>query len=261
MNAAIESLKRSFEVELYEKGRKREYHVTLPNGEKLIYPGVTSVLNIIAKPALINWAKKITAESFEKALLGRLSGKKFVRMNLTSEWVEEIKAEALQRPDKVRDDAADLGTRVHGKIDDFIKAGKSPFLLEDEKPGFDNFLNWATRSGISLLMGDTAIASIMHSFGGKLDAAGTRNGEWGIVDFKTSNGIYSEYALQAGGAYARGFSETFGIAPAWAVIARFDKKDPNVFEAREVDDLDRSLRAFLLAKDLQEAMSGNFYRS
>lgn len=242
-----------FEVSLVKKGRSHFYAVKKDEKEYL-FPGVTGFLSIISKPALIPWATREALASAKRALMANLG-----IIEIDEVWIDRVIAEAKKKPDQIKDAAADLGTRVHERIDDYIKTGNIPILTEDEAPGFNNFIYWMKNSGIEIVMGDTAVASIKHGFGGKLDAVGMRNGELGILDWKTSNGIYSEYALQAGGAYAEAFFATYGIQPKWAAIARFGKTDPGDFEVKWVKSLPLALRAFLLAKDLNIAMKEEMF--
>jgi hypothetical protein len=82
---------------------------------------------------------------------------------------------------------------------------------------------------------------------------GWRRGTYILIDLKTSNGCWPEYALQTA-AYSQALSETYGITCNQAMILRLGKKPPYEFEVKTVADLALSFRGFLAAKALKEAL-------
>jgi len=74
------------------------------------------------------------------------------------------------------------------------------------------------------------------------------------LDWKTSSGIWPEYALQVA-AYAQAFKETYGETIDKAYIVRFSKKLPVEFEVKEIKSLDDSFEAFLAAKKLRDCLA------
>lgn len=245
------TLSPKYKVDLAVERRAHFYDVTLDgdSSPKHRFPGVTGYLGVINKPALVPWAKREALLSVERALLKRLGEER----NINGYWIEEILKEARQKPDKIKDEASDLGTQAHAFID-LIIHGKEPA----EVPMFIQapvmaFQKWWKNSGIELVMGDTKVASLIHKYGGSLDALGRREGQFIILDWKTANGIYSEYALQVA-AYAKAFSETYGIFVQEGIIVRFGKNPPIEFEARSILNLDKSFDAFIHARNLKQAM-------
>lgn len=219
------------------------------------FPGVTGALSVINKPDLIPWAKREALGLVERALMRRIELNVDKKITLTREWIDALMQEASARPDKIKEDAANLGTRVHAIIDRVIH-GQNPYeitMKQDELPAVDAFQAWWKNSGIELVMGDTKVASLLHKYGGSLDALGRRNGQFIILDWKTSNGIYTEYALQVA-AYAQAFYETYGIYCQEGIIVRFGKKLPVDFETKTIRDLEGSFQAFLNAKALRDSL-------
>ena len=246
------SLKPKFRVDLVVAGRSHLYDVVRGDRKKRL-PGVTGVLSVIAKPALIPWAKKEALASVETAIMKRLDGRASAAVEIDREWIGQVLQEAKKRPDKIKDQAAAFGTHAHALIDRII-LGDEPAEIPPEVAGpVHAFKDWWRSSGIELVMGDTKVASPEYGYGGSLDALGRRNGRYVILDWKTSNGIYTEYALQVA-AYAQAFRETYGVPCSEAIIVRFGKKLPIEFEYKELADLDLSLSAFLAAKSLKEAL-------
>lgn len=239
-------------VDLVIEGKSHLYDVS-SGGETARYPSVTGFLSVINKPALLPWAKKEALASVESALLKRLDGKDLAKIVLNKPWIETILKEAKKRPDQIKDQAADLGTQAHAFID-LIIHGKEPESVPEAIEGpVQSFRDWWMESGIELVAGDTKVASVEHGYGGSLDALGRRNGKLIILDWKTSSGIWTEYALQVA-AYAQAFRETYGLPVEEAIIVRFGKKPPIDFEAKELFDLNLSFQAFLAAKSLKEAL-------
>ncbi|MCI0785891.1 MAG: hypothetical protein J4O09_06205 [Chloroflexi bacterium] len=87
-----------------------------------------------------------------------------------------------------------------------------------------------------------------------MNAVAYRGGKLVALNWKTSNGLYPEYALQVA-AYAKALGEMTGnpVTEAWAV--RLEKASPE-FEARRVVDLDTAFIAFRAALYLWRAMQG-----
>jgi len=240
-------------VDLVAVGKSHFYDVTL-DGKTTRYPGVTGMLSVINKPALVPWAKREALGMVETALLKRLDGRQSARLVLNKDWIQSVLEDAKRRPDQLKDAAADLGSQAHAFID-LIIHGKEPEALPPAIEGpVKAFKEWWGKMGIKLVMGDTKVASMQYGYGGSLDALGMRNGKIVLLDWKTSSGIYNEYALQVA-AYAQAFKETFGVPCDEAFIVRFGKKLPIEFEAKEVASLDTSFQAFLAAKTLKETLA------
>jgi len=232
-----------------EKGR--HIYETEMDGIRSRFGSVTEYLGIISKPALVPWAKKEALSVVEMELLKRLDGKESSSVLLDKSWIQNLLKDAKKRPDKIKEQAADLGTQAHAFID-LIIHGNAPETVPEEIAGpIQSFRDWWMKSGIELVMGDTKVASLLYGYGGSLDALGWRNEKFVILDWKTSNNVYTEYALQVA-AYAQAFYETYGVSCAEAVIVRFGKKPPIDFEARDLCDLSLSFKTFLDAKSLKE---------
>lgn len=241
-----------YKVDLVVEGNAHRYDVFWEGGSAR-YPGVTGSLSIINKPALVPWAKKEALSSVETALVKRLEGCDTAIIELNKDWIREILGEARKRPDTLKDQAADLGSRAHAFIDRIIRNEEPADVPPEIAAPVQAFHEWWKGSGIELVMGDTPVASREYGYGGSLDALGRKDGKFIVLDWKTSNAIYPEYALQVA-AYAQALRETYEIECNEAIIVRFGKKRPVDFEKKELADLNLSFYAFLAAKTLKEAM-------
>lgn len=226
-----------------DPGNKHKYHIELPDGIT-VGPllSVTTILNVLAKEALIGWAAREAANFFKTEIL-RLG-----RGALSPDILDQITKDAAGAHRRKAKDAADLGTKCHD-IFEAIMRGKEPEDIPAElaEPAKD-FKRWRLSTDIELVAYELAVGSLLYKYGGRLDAVGysKARGGFGIVDYKTSSGFYgNEYAFQVGG-YAQAFFEQYGVQPAWAEIVRFGKKPPYDSEGRPVVDLAMAVNTFLL---------------
>lgn len=253
------SLTPAYEVELIAKNNTHSYRVRTPDGLESIYPGVTGTLNIINKPALINWAKREALKIVQDGLMKLLSPALKKRVTISYDFIQRLIDEARKKPDRLKDAAADLGTKAHAYIDVIVKGGQPGALDNDILRPVSAFADWWKSCGITLLAGDTKVASLVHQYGGSLDAVGwdVVRGCLVVLDWKTSKAVYAEYALQVA-AYVRAFEEQFGVVVPRAIIVRFAKDGATAgssgFEVCELRDIEKSFQAFLRAKELAELM-------
>jgi hypothetical protein len=234
-------------------GRHR-YQIELPSGQ--IIPcecSVTGVLDVISKPALYNWYAKTACEQIRKRLLELSQAGRNVE--LTEQWIEAVVAEGRKRPTAVKDEAADLGTAAHAGFEDVL-AGREPKVPTVIRPAIAEFETWLANTHTEIVESELPVGSATNRFGGRLDGLGYRDGAWGIVDFKTSSGIYNEYALQTAGGYAIAVEEQYpGVLIEWADIVRFPKVAPWGSEAKPVADMTTARQAFLCALGLKRGLS------
>ena len=131
--------------------------------------------------------------------------------------------------------------------------GEEPEIPKELNDLVSRFEGWLDETKTEFMMGEMPVASLQYEYGGSFDAVGRRGDEIILFDWKTSNSVYPEHALQLG-AYAQALYETFGWGCDRAMIVRFSKTPPYLFEVHEVFDLERSLKAFLDAKSLKESL-------
>lgn len=227
-----------------------------------ILPGVTGVLKVIAKgDGLLNWAKNSALAVVEAALLEKMHGQAIAQITIDTEWLEAVLAKAKKRPEKLRDQAADLGTRVHEWIDAWIKGKPLPKITEDMTIACQSFLAFVEERGLIFVAGDTKLGSLTYGFGGALDwLAVDKDGALVLGDNKTSNRIYNETGAQLGG-YDVGLFETYdgALRPNYGLILRIDKYTA-AFEIAFVRDLVAAGRAFLAAKTLKLLLDNGLIR-
>ena len=239
------------DVSVKLKGSKKAVRRTSKSGSRTYtidgveYPSVTTILQVVAKPALIGWSRKVALEKVRHTLLDQLQSRMETGDTLagiTPGWIDTMLEAARKRPDEDRDQAADFGLRSHELIDSILK-GQETIVPEDLLPVMEGFDGWQAESGLDITATEQVVCSKVHGFAGTFDAVATRGGKGVyVIDFKTSNGIYDEMSFQVA-AYAQACEEQTGQKVLGGYVVRFGKKKPE-FEAREVD-LEEGLRGFL----------------
>lgn len=150
--------------------RKKRQRYFLTSGEEV--PGVTTILNVIAKPALVQWANRMGLQGID-----------------TTKYV---------------DDLATIGTAAHAIIAGRIS--QTPVDLRDYTPNqvdkaensVLSYLEWEKHQQMETVVAETPLVSQTLRYGGTPDWFGRLDGRPVLLDFKTSKGIYNEHFYQLG---------------------------------------------------------------
>jgi hypothetical protein len=212
-------------------------------------PSVTTILNVIAKPALIGWARNVALEKVRLTLMESTPPS-------TEEEIDRLIDVAKRRPDEVRDTAANFGTQAHIAIDNYL-AGLPYDSTPEIEVVMDNFKAWQNESGFEIQMAEQVVYSEEHRYAGTFDGIGSLGDSLVVLDWKTSNRAYPEMGLQVA-AYAKAFTEMHKLPISEAWIIRISKDLPTAnsapFEALRVADIDKSFDLFLAALSLWRGM-------
>ena len=152
------------------------------------FPGVTSIIKALDKPAIVGWAKRETARC-------AVDNYDFVADLVKRGGPEAAKAWLASIPDFQRDTAADIGSRVHQLAED-ISRGLDKELKDDEIPfanGYRRFLQDYQPDFKSL---ERMVFSEAHGYGGTFDSIAVIAGKTYLIDTKTSKSVYEETAMQ-----------------------------------------------------------------
>lgn len=150
---------------------KTKAHIIYRLKDKTRVPGVTTVLNLMAKPALVPWANKLGLQG--------ISVNKYV------------------------DDKADIGTLAHAMVTDAL-IGMETDTSDYSKNQIDlaqnsalSFWEWEKDHKIEkVFFCERPLVSEAYRFGGTLDIYAQVNGKKEIIDLKTGSGIYDEAIYQ-----------------------------------------------------------------
>jgi hypothetical protein len=151
------------------KGTKA--HIRYYTSDKQLVPGATTVLGLLAKPALIPWANKLGLEGIDV--------KKYV------------------------DKTAEVGTAAHMMVQNYLACTAfndlsqfSPDTISQAENSLLSFYEWEKSHKLKPIMLERILVSDKHNFGGTLDCYAEVDGEPWLLDFKTGKGVYDEHAIQ-----------------------------------------------------------------
>lgn len=236
------------------EGHKYEY---TPSG--IVYPSVTTRLEVVNNPHLKRWAARIAIEYIDRNW-------DIVPQNREAHY----KAATLAHEDELKD-AGGIGTQGHQVIEDYmrvwLKSGVRPADIRTFIYGEDSRLWAITRSCEQFLTdfevipiaSELLVASVKYGFAGTLDSLlMVKKGDkyvFAIGDWKSSNDIHKhEYAMQVA-AYYRALFELTGLRPEELLIVRLDKERMK-YEVLRVTDRPAAFRAFMHASKLYDYMNG-----
>ena len=219
----------------------------------LPYARVTQALGIINKPALLPWAAKRVTEAAISRLTSR-EGMGMVqelcdRRDLDGyrKWVGREIGSAKNAPTRERDAAAERGSSVHRELD-------RAMLYEPDA----SRLSQTALQGLEFITDHDykVVGSEIMLWDDELQVAGTcdvvaRNsdGELVVWDWKTSRGVWWEYALQLG-AYAGMLGALTGEDVVEAMVLHLT---PEGYTCHRVDKLAEAWELFVCAVRLYRA--------
>lgn len=219
------------DVELDFNEKKHYYTV---EGEYA--PSVTTILDSIAKPALIPWAAN--------------EGAKFFISHAHEDMKAEDMAKGIRGAYRTSSgQALNIGMEVHKWCEEAIlwKLGKgeAPLPLErtESKNAINAFREWTKANDVEWLTVEEKVYHRGHKFAGTVDATAIVNDDYCVIDFKTSGAIYSAYHLQCA-AYAKAIEDMRGKEVDKAYVLRFDKKTGEFEAGSSVEIMDNFI-AFL----------------
>ncbi len=149
-------------------------------GEKL--RGVTTILGVLAKNALIPWAYQRGVDGLPLY--------------------------------ESRDKAATAGTLAHKYVEQHLRGLPDPTtgglekdIIDKAEACFISFLSWEKAHTFKMVDSELSLVSNEYQFGGTIDIGAIVN-ELGIVDIKTSKGVYFTMRVQVS-AYGHLYEENF----------------------------------------------------
>ncbi len=205
--------------------------------------GVSTVLDQKNKPFLIAWAVKEMAKYLEENWDIKKKYSQIEKGNL----IKEAKGAYRRKSEN----ALDSGKIAHDWIEKYI-AGKSPEKPKDEKSlnAINAFLKWEKYAKPIWLASELKVYSRDCEYAGTLDFIAKIDDKIYLGDFKTSNRISNEYALQTA-AYQNCLSEK-GVKIDGRIIIRLDKDTGEYQEYYIPTDYEFDLNVFLSLKQVHK---------
>ena len=184
-----------------------------------LVPGVTTVLGILNKPALVPWANKLGLQGIEVG--------KFV------------------------DDKAAIGTLAHQMIADYLRGVEtdtseySKMQIEQAENSILSFLEWEKSHKLEPILVEEPMVSERHGFGGTVDLIARLNDEpeLCLIDFKTSKGIFPEMFVQVAAYRELALEHELDVRK--VRILRIGRTDDEGFEDKPVNHLAQRWELFL----------------
>lgn len=221
-----------------------------------LQPSVTTKLKVINKPHLFRWGIKKAIEYLEVE-------DRFVLLK-DEEHRNKVMVGAYEAHALIRDDAGDVGSQAHEAVEryllDWIDSGDRP---QDIKAYFDIYADpravasaravekLLDKYNIEPLASEILVGDERYS-AGTLDFLCMVNGKLELWDWKTSNQIDDNYALQIS-AYKAFFEKMTGLKIAKARILHLSK-DYDKFTNYKVLNLPQAFKAFKGAVTLYDWM-------
>ena len=164
-------------------------------------PSVTTILDVIAKPALGPWYAKEERRYFEAAMLEVLTrpgarDPEYV-LSAVADAVTGVKA-----ADRQRQKAAAIGTAVHAGIEWDLRtrlgedAGPEPRLPEAAVWAVESWKDWAKSVELKPLAIERTVYCDLCGYAGTLDLYARLSGISTVIDWKSGKAIYPEAFLQ-----------------------------------------------------------------
>jgi len=156
-------------TEEFKKQAKAHTRYQLEDGTRV--PGVTTILGILAKPALIRWANKMGLEGID-----------------TTKYV---------------DAAARVGTLAHYLVECDLRGVEpdvsdySPNEIEKADNAFLKYLAYRDEHTLEPMLVETPLVSEEYRYGGTVDFYGLEDGLATVLDLKTGKAVYPEMLTQA----------------------------------------------------------------
>lgn len=215
-------------------------------------PGVTSILSKgIPKPAIPYWAARVVAEYVadepEKVEALRATGR------------DPMIAALKGMPWTKRDEAAVRGTEVHALAERVIH-GESVEVPEHLAGHVEGYVRFLDEFEVEPVLTEKSVANRTWRYAGRFDSI-VRIPRWrdglGMVDLKTSNGVYGETALQNAAYAAAEFYVEDGDPNTeiplpqieWIAVAHVTEYGTNLYD---LGDRAQALEEFLAAKTIAD---------
>ena len=199
------------------------------------YPSVTTLLEIIAKPALLGWISKVEREMVIK-VAGELYQDCPVDKKMSAAaWQVTLnnRLGTAKASAKELAKAGEIGSQVHALIEWSLKAellhdaGPSPRISDQAQWAYMAWQNWRRRVHLKPLYVEQVVYSSEYGYAGTLDLVAEVNGVLTVLDWKTGKGVYNEAHLQ-NAAYRQAWREMKQGDPKQGLIVRLPKnvEDP-----------------------------------
>lgn len=215
--------------------------------------GVTSVLGIIAKPALIQWAAN-EAVNYLKCKLDE-EGAFFPDVD----WKQALE-EARKAHCRKKDKAASAGTDVHGQVEEYVKRcieahdGYPVLIAPEGSEALRNFIAWAQENKIRFIVSEKRMYSEDWWVAGTCDFVFEQDGKKFLGDLKTQAKMWDRTPFIQMGAYTKMYQETTGETIDGTCVVLLPRENPKL-ETFYCYDHESDIKTFEAALRLYKSVS------
>jgi len=167
-------------------------------------PSVTTILQVVGKPALVPWAAKVEREMVIEASSNLYLDVAGTPPMSKAGWITTL----LDRIGKTRahvketQKASEIGSQAHALIEWRLKAkmlmeaGPAPSVTDKAVIAFNAWEKWAESVALKPIFIEQVVYSVEYGFAGTLDLFAEVNGVPTVIDWKTGKAVYAEAHLQ-----------------------------------------------------------------
>ena len=191
-------------------------HIVYKLPDKSKVPGTTTVLGVLAKPALVPWSNRL--------------GLKGIKVG---EYVDNL---------------AGIGTLGHDMImchltdKELVTVDYTEEQVDLAGNSFLSYLNWEKNHTVEPILVETPLVSEEYRYGGTLYLLATVDVVNTLIDFKTGKALYPEHAVQIAAYYMLAMEHGYTVAK--ALILRIGRDATEGFEVKAVDNLEANWDMF-----------------
>jgi hypothetical protein len=191
-------------------------------------PGVTTVLGVLNKPALVSWANRLGLEGID-----------------VGKYVDALALIGTIGHDMIC---------CHNKGVLFDPTGHLPELVDKAENCLISYFHWAKGKTIEPILCEAALVSENYRYGGTIDMYALVDGVRTIMDFKTGRAIYPEHIYQV--AAYRQLLEEHGHQVDAVRVLQIGRAEDEGFSEKTVGDTSREWQIFKHALELYRLGAG-----
>lgn len=198
-------------------GRVRA-HTRYKTRDGKIVPGVTTIIGVLNKPALVRWANQLGLQGIDST--------KFV------------------------DEKASIGTLAHemvmqhfaGTLDDMDFSDYTQNQIDLAENSLISFFEWESKHTVEPILVEHDMVSESMLYGGCCDLYCRLDGEPVLVDIKTGKAIYKEMGIQL--AAYKNLLEEAGYKVSSSYILRIGRDEDEGFDFKQFKNLNEHFEIF-----------------
>lgn len=238
-------------VNLRYRDSSHRYRASV-DGSKLAHAAnVTTILNVLNKPAIAEWACRMCCDYIEENVRALLA-----RNSFSIDELFRIIQLGRSAHERARIEAADIGTSGHDWLRDYwraiIRKADTPKRPPEVKPRncIEGALDFFSQHKMVPLSVEEPVYSIAYNICGRPDWIGWIDDEFSIMDYKSTKKLWPECPIQMT-PYAKTYEEMHGLLPKVRWGLRLDKETGD-FEPRRYlpEEFDLDWDSFLCCRTL-----------